>query len=202
ARHFVMPEAISEFSRGGADIHIEVVESPYTDLLHRLRHGEIDFLIGALRYPQPVDDIVQEPLFSAALCVAAGKRHPLAARRNITLPDLAGFPWVLPLPGTPTRDRFARLMQEQAGVWQQGLVESSSQILIRGLLMNSDRLTLISRHQVQFEVDLGELVVLDYQISDSLRQIGLSFRGDWHPTVVQQEFLSVLRAVAARYSES
>lgn len=68
--------------------------------------------------------------------------------------------------------------------------------------MNSDRLTMISKHQVQFEIDMGQLMVLDFNIGEGLREIGLTFRSDWQPTSVQQNFLSLLRIVSERYSET
>ena len=201
ARHFVMPETLNGFCDEYDQVDVALIESPYPDLLHSLRHGEIDFMVGALRYPLPVDDVVQEPLFSAALCIAGRKGHPLEARRPVQPDDLLAYPWVLPPEGTPTRDRFERLMAARPDRRRHGLIESSSQILIRGLLKGSDRLTLISRQQVQFEVDIGHLVILDFVIDD-LREIGLTFRRNWQPTEVQLAFLERLRAVAARHSES
>lgn len=201
ARHFVMPETLCEFSRHYPSVHIQLIESPYPDLLHGLRHGEIDFLIGALRNPPPSDDVVQEALFSAALCIAARPGHPLAGKAGICAADLAAYPWVVPMQGTPTRDRFERLMAGQAAAGGVGLIETSSQILIRGLLRGSDRLSLLSRPQVQFEIEIGQLVALDFAIGDTLRDIGLTFRHTWQPTAIQQAFLDQLRQTAARHTE-
>jgi DNA-binding transcriptional LysR family regulator len=201
ARHFVLPEAINAYCGDWPRTEVHVVESPYRDLLHGLRHGEIDFLVGALRHPPPVEDVLQEPLFRAALCVAARRGHPLARKRRLTTRDLARYPWVLPPAGAPTRERFERMMAEAPEVHQRGHVESSSQVLVRGLLLGSDRLTLISRQQIQFEIDVGQLVALDFGMSETLREIGLTFRSGWIPTAVQLEFLETLRAVARRHSE-
>lgn len=44
-----------------------MIEGPYHDLLAGLRRGDIDFLIGALRYPSPIDDIEQQTLFDDTL---------------------------------------------------------------------------------------------------------------------------------------
>ncbi|MCE1184970.1 MAG: LysR family transcriptional regulator [Rhodocyclales bacterium] len=198
ARHFVMPDTLVQFCGQYPAVDIQFIESPYPDLLHGLRHGEIDFLVGALRYPPPVDDILQESLFASALCIVAGSQHPLArVERPLSLADLAAYPWVLPPSGTPTRDRFERLIAGVPGGGRFGLIESSSQILVRGLLKGSERLTLISRQQVQYEVDMGDLVILDFELGDNLREIGLTFRSDWQPTRVQLEFLELLRWVAA-----
>ena len=86
-------------------------------------------------------------------------------------------------------------------VRRRGHVESSSQVLVRGLLLGSDRLTLISRRQVQFEIDVGRLVALDFDMGETLREIGLTFRSGWVPTAVQLDFLQTLRGVARRHSE-
>lgn len=201
ARHFLMPETINAFCERHAAMSVQVIESPYPDLLHGLRHGEIDFLVGALRHPPPVDDVVQEALFTAALCVAARRGHPLAGRPGMSLDELAAYPWVLPPRATPTRDRFERLMSGHPQVGRFGLIESSSQVLIRGLLLGSDRLTLISTHQVQFEIESGCLVALDFDVGDTPREIGITTRRDWQPTAVQRAFLDQLRHVAERYAK-
>ncbi|MBN8283248.1 LysR family transcriptional regulator [Zoogloea sp.] len=200
ARHFVMPETLVSFSTRFSEVTIRIIDSPYPDLLHGLRHGEIDFLVGALRTPAPVDDVLQEPLFSASLCIAARNDHPLANRKSILLDELLAYPWILPPPGTPTREHFERLASGTPHPSLR-LIESSSQILIRGLLMDSDHLTLISRQQVRFEVELGQLTTLDYDLGDSLREIGLTTRVNWHPSEIQRAFIQTLRAVAARHSE-
>jgi DNA-binding transcriptional LysR family regulator len=171
-------------------------------LLHGLRHGDIDFLVGALRDPVPVNDVVQQPLFRAALVIVARPDHPLAGRVDVSADELLSFPWMLPPVGTPTREHFSRFFGERAMLVEAGLVESSSQILMRGLLMNSDRLTLVSRQQVQFEVELGQLAIISFDLGDTLRDIGLTFREDWQPTDSQRDFLNILRTVARRHSEA
>jgi len=199
ARQFVMPETTIEFCTQHPDVQIKFIESPYVDLLHALRHGEIDFVIGALRDPPPVNDISQESLFGSYLCVAGRTGHPLAGRERVTIEDLMQYPWVLPGPGTPTREVFDTLLAPQGLRCERGLIESSSQILVRGLLMGSDRLTLISTEQVQFEIDLGLLCKLNFVVGDPVRRIGITTRTDWHPSAVQLAFCEKLRAVAARY---
>lgn len=55
---------------------------PYDDLLGGLRRGEIDFILGALRDPAPIADVVQERLFDDRLMVLDGNRHPLVGRKG------------------------------------------------------------------------------------------------------------------------
>lgn len=194
ARHSILPAAINALARELPEVRISVVDAPYDELLHGLRHGELDLLIGALRDPVPVDDVVQEALFDDPLAIVASSRHPLAKKKHITVDDLAACPWVLPRRGTPTRDHFEVLMhgRQPAG----GLVESSSIVLICGLLLDSDRLTLISRHQILREQAQGLLSTLPYDMSGTQRPIGLTTRRSWRPTATQSRFLNLVREAA------
>lgn len=194
ARHNILPTAINLLACELPDVRINVVDAPYAELLHGLRHGELDLLIGALRDPVPVDDVVQEPLFDDPLAIVARSGHPLTHKRRITTTDFQEYPWVVPQRGTPTRDHFETLMagRHPAG----GLVESSSIVLICSLLLESDRLTLISRHQILREQAQGLLVTLPYDMSRTRRPIGLTTRRNWRPTATQNRFLELIRRAA------
>ncbi|MGI9451167.1 MAG: LysR family transcriptional regulator [Geminicoccaceae bacterium] len=51
ARSYILPTAINELTRLRPDVQVSVIDGPYDDLLHGLRHGQLDVLIGALRNP-------------------------------------------------------------------------------------------------------------------------------------------------------
>lgn len=194
ARTFILPTAINALVAGSPKVCVNVVDGPYADLLHGLRHGDFDLLIGALRVPVPVDDVVQEPLFDDPLTVVARIGHPLVGRKRISLRELAPYPWVVPRPGTPTREHFEVIRKKIGAGASVGLIESSSLVLIRGLLVESDRLTLISTHQIRHEQHMGLLAPLPVEMVGINRPIGLTLRRDWHPTATQRRFLDLLRA--------
>jgi len=193
ARTHILPAAINALAAERPEVRLQVVDGPYGDLLHGLRHGEIDVLIGALRDPVPIEDVVQETLFTDPLAVVSRAFHPLSRRPAVTPADLAGSRWVVPRPGTPTRDRFEALFEEHGLPVPAGVIEASSLQLIRGLLLGSDTLTLISLHQIRHERDLGLLVPLPVALPGGKRPIGLTLRRGWHPTATQERFLACLR---------
>jgi len=201
SRHFLLPAAINAFARRCPDVEVHAVDGPYEELLHGLRHGEIDLLIGALRMPLPVEDIVQERLFDDPLTIVARAGHPLQGKNRLGIRDLAAYPWVVPRHGTPTRDHFEGLFRNSRHAPPRGLVESSSFVLIRALLLESDRLTMISAHQVRLEAEQGLLTTLRYDLSGTTRPIGLTTRRNWRPTTTQQLFLDFLRSAEDNYSE-
>jgi DNA-binding transcriptional LysR family regulator len=197
ARSFVLPRALTLFTTARPDVKVRVVEGPYGGLLRGLRYGETDLLIGALRADLPVDDVVQEVLFSDPLAVVARAGHPLAQRDGISVTDLAEHSWVIPRSETPTRTYFDQLFDRHRVEPPNRIIEAGSLILIRGLLADSDRLTVMSAHQMRREEETGVLIRLNFDLSDTVRDIGLTTRRDWHPTLSQSLFMDHLRAVTA-----
>jgi DNA-binding transcriptional LysR family regulator len=199
ARHAILPSAINALAKELPKVRVSVVAAPYAELLHGLRHGEMDLLIGALRDPIPVEDVEQEPLFNDPLAIVARSGHPLTAKKQITVDDLAAYPWVVPQKEIPTRDHFEALMQGRSTAG--GLIESSSIVLIISLLLESNRLTLISRQQIRREQAQGLVTTLPYDMSSTRRTIGLTTRRQWRPTKTQVRFLELLRKSAKHCSE-
>ena len=81
--------------RGGQHSHAE--------LAGPLRDGEIDLMLGALRYPAAVEDLVQEQVFIDRPQVIVRAGHPLAATGRPTGAALAAHDWILPTRDTPLR---------------------------------------------------------------------------------------------------
>jgi LysR family transcriptional regulator, regulator for genes of the gallate degradation pathway len=202
ARSSILPNTINEFAGVRPEVQVGVVDGPYDDLLHALRHGELDLIVGALREPVPIDDVVQEALFHDPLAVVARHLHPLASRTTISVADLACYPWVVPKRGPPTRLHFDALFKDAGIDPPTGLVEASSLVLIRGLLTGSDRLTIVSAHQVEPELRLGALQCLPFDLKHTSRPIGITVRRDWQPTTIQSLFVNLLRKASRQAAET
>ncbi|MDE3029252.1 MAG: LysR family transcriptional regulator, partial [Paracoccaceae bacterium] len=192
SRSHILPNAIAAFRKIRPNLSLTVVDGPYADLLAGLRRGKIDMLIGALRDPAPIEDVEQYTLFHDTLVLVAGPDHPLLRGAPITLETLATYPWVVPLPGTPTRAHFDALFASLGNAAPQSLVSSGSLILMRQLLLVSDHLGCTSRLQAEAEIANGQMAVLPFDLAHTARPIGLTFRAGWQPTAAQQLFLSML----------
>lgn len=195
SRSYLLPRAIARFRNRRPTLPIMALDGPYADMMSGLRRGEVDFLIGAMRDPAPIGDIVQEPLFQDRLDIVARPGHPALALANPQLADLMRYPFVVGTEGTPGRLIFDRITVPLGP--PPSLVETGSMILMRELLRVSDHLGCISRLQIEAEVGLGALVRVPVDMSGTSRPIGLTRRADWLPTRAQAEFLDDLRAVGA-----
>ena len=194
ARARLLPQAIARFHVLRPAARIEVDEGPHGELIERLRDGRLDFLIGALRDPAPGPDVVQEALFDDRLVIVAGRDHALAKETAPDLARLAAYPWVVARPGAPLL-RVWRALFDDAGVpVPDAPVTCGSVMLIRGLLRESDFLTLLSPHQIAND---GALVAIGGPIEKTRRPIGLTMRADWRPALAQRAFLDLLGDLVA-----
>ncbi|GAB1261824.1 LysR family transcriptional regulator [Aurantivibrio plasticivorans] len=189
ARTKLLPNAINHFTANNPGFRINIIDGPYEDLLSHLRSGDIDILIGALRYPAPSDDIEQHELYRPPLGIFARKDHPLHQKTDVTLEDLQRYGWLVPRPGTPTREVFSKLFTDQGLEAPQDCIESSSQVLVREVLLGSDRLAITSKDQFPREESLQLLRPIKFDLSHTQRPIGVTMRSNWHATRSQQRFI-------------
>jgi LysR family transcriptional regulator, regulator for genes of the gallate degradation pathway len=150
-------------------------------------------LVGALRDPAPIGDVVQEFLSDDSLVIVARPAHPLMARTDLALTDLAAYPFVVSTEGTPTRAAFDRPFRA-AQVAPVSLVETGSMILMRELLQRTDNIGCISGLQVQAEVASGAFWIVPLPLGQTAHPIGMTRRAGWLPTKAQQEFIDAVRA--------
>ncbi|MBR9762865.1 MAG: LysR family transcriptional regulator [Rhodobacteraceae bacterium] len=198
SRSSILARAIIAFRKTRPRIAIRVAEGRYDHLLAGLRRGDIDFLVGALRDPLPIGDVVQEALFEDEVILVVGPDHPMLDRGDLTLDDLVALPWVVARRATPTRQIFDQLFAGRAT--PESVVETGSLVLMRQLLRESDHIGIISGLQVASEIDLGLLCPLPMQPQDCSRTIGLTSRLGWIPTAAQKALIAEISSAVRQRS--
>ncbi len=195
SRSHILPAAIVKFQQERPAQTILITEGPYAELLSGLRRGDIDFLIGALRHPAPIDDIEQRALLQDTAVMVGRPDHPIFRVPSPALSELAHYPWIVSAPGTPIRNHFDQLFSDQ-GVTPRQLVESGSLILMREILSQTDYLGFASGGQVRAEIARGLLRPVDFDLSATRRPIGLTTRMGWLPTPAQRLLIEIIEGVA------
>ncbi len=198
ARARVLPAIIASYHRDFPHVEIVIAEGSHAELIEPLRDGDLDLLIGALRDPGPGPDVVQTPLFDDRPVVIGRAEHPLA-RVPHTIAHMADYMWIMPARATPLRAMW-EAMFARAGVTAPRVpIECGSVITIRGLLLDSDCLTLLSPDQVAVELAAGWLTTIATP-PDMVRTIGLTARAGWIPTADQRAFIDRAHHAAGQTS--
>ncbi|WP_309083014.1 LysR family transcriptional regulator [Chelativorans sp.] len=190
----IIPAAVAKLCSLRPQASVEILDGDYDSLAGALLTGKIDLLVGALRRQTVEKGLVQETLFSDGVSIIARADHPLLAKRRITHRDLADYPWVLPREGTPTRAIFNALAEQFPAEWRsKGTIVTGSLVAIRGILLQTDRLTILSRQQIEYDERAGLLSVVSFALPHSERPIGMTRRSNWEPTALQRDFIEALR---------
>ncbi len=187
ARSYLLPAALLEFTQEHPRHGVAIIEGTYEHLLAGLRSGESDILIGALRDPAPAADVLQEHLFDDPLAIIVRAGHPLVRRRRVTAAALGKFQWIAPRAGSPLRVHFNALLASTGLELPSPPLECNSLAAARAFLLESDRIMLLSAHQIHYEMQAGLLVALPHPAGKVVRPIGLTLRRNWHPTSTQQQ---------------
>lgn len=175
-RTIIVPTAITKLLEDHSYLDVSTVEGPYDDLVAGLRCGDIDLVIGALRGESADKDLEEEALFSEGLSAIVRARHPLVRSATVEWKDLLRYQWILPRHGTPTRKLFEETLLGQGLEPPLHVIETSSLVMLRALLLDSDRVTILSKHQVRFEEQAGLLATLPFHLDGTERPVGMTRR--------------------------
>ena len=201
ARTLLLARALNPLLAAHPNARIEVMDGSYELLSQQLRVGASDILIGALRSGSDLAGLRTEALFDDPYAIVGRAAHPLVSRdKGASLDDLARQEWVAQRPGTPIRAAFDALF-EKCPASPRASIETSSLVLTRAIILESDRLSMLSRRQIAIEEREGLLtsipVAQDVHERLGTRTIGITMRETWLPSRLQSIFLDHIRAAAA-----
>lgn len=200
ARSQLLPEAIARVLQRHPQLHIRSLESPYEELTANLLSGRIDFIVGAQRAGSAgADAFASRALFADQAVLVARTGHPLTSKKKLALADLADYPWVLSRSGTPLRESLVQFFEGQGAAAPSPAVETGDLALLRGLLVASDMLTVLSAHQLHHEVRTGQLQVLPFAMAGLARSIGVTTRRNAHLSPGAVALMAEIEAVGSRW---
>jgi LysR family transcriptional regulator of gallate degradation len=199
ARSQLLPMAIASVLKKHPRLQVRSLESPYDELTASLLSGRVDFIVGALR-ASPGDAFVSHALLEDKAALVARAGHPLEGAKRIGIHELAGYPWVLSRAGTPVRVLIEQFFERQGVAPPLPAVETGDLALLRGLLLESDMLTVLSAHQLHHEVRTGQLAVLPFDMPGMERNIGVTTRRGAHLSPGARALLGEIERLSAAFS--
>ena len=195
AGQILVPKAIASLLRHYPATQVDIIDASYQAQIRGLLFGDIDLSVGGLDFKPPAG-ITQEKLFDDTLVIVSRQDHPVFKHKRLTLSGLSRFDWVVPRQGTPARTCIERAF-ERAGVsvGSNAIVTNSG--YVRTILLESDRLAVMSRQQIRFEELAGVLAVLPVALNECTIPVGIRRRGDGISTEISKLFSEQLRELSA-----
>jgi Transcriptional regulator len=193
-----LPAVIERFSQDFPRAALHVLhENIATQQYDNLRRRNVELVLGRLSTTMSEPDLVAEPLFNEPLLVVAGTDSRWAKRRNLTLADLMGEPWVLAQPGS-----LARSLQD--GVFRNsGLEPPPATVLTVSLhlymrVIETGRwLGLVPASVMRFGGSQMHLKALPIKTVSPPAPVGFITVKDRTLTPLAERFIEYLRKVAA-----
>ncbi|MBB91853.1 MAG: hypothetical protein CMF68_12850 [Magnetovibrio sp.] len=197
SRNALLPEAITRVRAQHPQILVRTVEGPIDSLITGMHAGEIDVLICAEPNKELLQSVAVEPIVRDPMGLFVSADHPLARRKAVSAEDLRRYPFILPPLGSITRALLDQVFVATTGRPPEGAVETSSNAVIRYLLLNSEQISFRSRIEFNAEELAGRIVPLDLGFPLPERTICLLQRCGVRQTAATNDFMAIVREVAA-----
>lgn len=197
AGSILLAHVLNEMTQLYEGLHVHISTGSSAVLTRDLHLGKIDFLFGMANPDLDPLEFRQEELISSNYQIIAGSNHPLAHRSVVSLEDLSGYPWIMPVKGATRREAFEALFAQMK---HQPLanIETHSLATIRVLMSASNSLTLMTKFEFDHERQVGDLIALDYHDIKPMHSLGVTTRASWKPTSLHGVFSDLVRQRALR----
>jgi LysR family transcriptional regulator, regulator for genes of the gallate degradation pathway len=188
----LLPDAITTLLARFPNLSVTTEEGTFEHLAARLRAGAIDFILGALRPLEQTLGFTRKIIAHDTMSAVVRSGHPLLRRRRISAEDLRAVRWVLPPLGAPTRELVeASFAQRQLGR-PHVKVETADLAVTFGIVMQSDMVTAVSKHQFHLDLVAAGLQVLPVELSRTRRPIGILQREGGIPSQAARRLIEIL----------
>ncbi len=172
----LMPIALTGLRQTHPKVRVFVDYGLNEVLMPMVRRGEIAFALSSVPRSAADPDLFHETLHVDDAVVVARVGHPLARRRVLTGEDLQRYPWVLARRWELERKALDELFAESGLPPVEPAVETTSAVLMKTLLMQSDFLTFVPREMIHWEERAGLLRPLAGVRSTWERHVGITTR--------------------------
>lgn len=161
------------------------------DVLHdSLRKDLLDLVVGPLGTRN--DDLVELPIASDEVVVAASAHHPLAGRQ-VPLEALCEYRWILSAPSVATRQWLDQAFLAQGLPAPRVAIATSSIAAVPNLITETGLLSFLSRRNLADSRHGGGLVEIPNPLTTMARRFGVLHRADGYLSPATRRFIEILQ---------
>jgi DNA-binding transcriptional LysR family regulator len=193
----LLPAILEQFSRDFPRAVLHVMhEDIATQQYDNLRNRDVELVLGRLPATMNEPDLVAEPLFDEPNVVVAGSASHWAKRRNVTLADLIGEPWVLAQPGSLARSLQDEVFRNSGLESPPATVVTVSLHLYMRLIETGRWVGLVPASVMRFGGRQMQIKVLPVKILPPPAPVGFITVRDRTLTPLAERFIECTRKVA------
>jgi DNA-binding transcriptional LysR family regulator len=195
----LLPLALTRVAQSRPELKVSVLYGLNETLMPAVKHGEIDFALSSVPARAQDADLLHEALFTESAVVVARADHPLGRLRQITPALLAQQQWVLPRQRELERQAFDDFFRSQGINPPTAQVETTSTVLMKSMVMQSDALTFVPRELIFWEERARQLRTLPVAGVEWVRPVGMTRRRQGALSPASRFVMECLRSVAGQH---
>ena len=198
----LLPVALNRLRTLAPGIRVTVLYGLNEALLPMVEHGEVDFAISSIPAHSTDPDIRYVRLHEDRAAVVARSGHRLLeSKKPLTAKHLVGQQWILARQSELERRALDDIFVAAGLEPPQVTLETTSAVLMKTFVIQSDFLTFLPRELIYWEQHAGLLSDLKLEATSWRRIVGLTLRSRGGISPAAQALIEVLREVGEEFRE-
>jgi len=183
----ILPEVFAQFKRDYPNVAVNIKRSDYAKILESILENAVDFGVVSL----PVNDnrLQAEMIHRDELVVITPPGHPLAAKKSVTVAEVARFPLVVPKLGH-TRDALDTLFYDRK-LKPNFAMELDSSELLKRFVAADVGVGFIARSNIEEDIRAKALAAIALADAQIRRDLALVFRKDKSLSRAAKAFMEI-----------
>jgi DNA-binding transcriptional LysR family regulator len=197
----LLPMALNRLRARAPGISVTVLYGLNEGLMPMVKHGEVDFALSSIPARSSDPDLRLVRLHEDRAAVIARTGHPLLERRGpLTAQHLVDQQWILARHSELERRALDDLFIETGLAPPAVSLETTSAVLMKTVVMQSDFLTFLPRELIYWEERAGLLSALKLVAPSWHRMVGLTLRARAGISPAAQALIDSLAEVGGEFS--
>jgi DNA-binding transcriptional LysR family regulator len=197
----LLPMALKRMRSQAPGIRVTALYGLNEALMPMVKHGEVDFALSSIPARCQDPDLQQIRIHEDRAAVIVRQGHPLLARHEqLTAEHLQGQEWILPRAHELERRALDDVFVAAGFAPPVVAIETTSAVLMKTLVMQSDFLTFLPRELVYWEERAGLLASLSVAAPSWRRFVGVTQRARAGINPAAQALISALQAVGGEFT--
>ena len=170
----ILPEVFAQFKRDYPDVAVSIKRADYAKILESIVESQVDFGVVSL----PVNDnrLQCVLIHRDELVIITPPRHPLSAKKSVTIAEVAAYPLVVPKLGH-TRDALETLFYERH-LKPHFAMELDSSELLKRFVAADVGVGFIAKSNIQEDIRANALAAIPLSDAQIRRDLALVYRKD------------------------
>ncbi len=195
----LLPLALKVLADQNPEVHVTVLYGLNEALMPWVKQGEVDFALSSVPARSTDAELVHDFLSTEHASVVARADHPLSKHKVVTPQMLLKYPWILPRQRELERLAFDDYFVAHDLEPPVAQVETTSTVLMKSMVMQSDALTFIPKELIYWEVRAGQLKALEATGHQWERRVGITRRRKGTLSPASKLLMQAVKSVAQSF---